>query len=65
MGLGVCRDVVQVSPFCCFGVRYFQMYVLLACGFGALHFLLGEGIMIFQFEAFVVSFKIKFSVVRI
>jgi hypothetical protein len=34
---------VQVSPFCCFGVRYFQMYVLLACGFGALHFLLGEG----------------------
>ena len=64
MGLGVCRDVVQVSPFCCFGVRYFQMYVLLACGFGALHFLLGEGIMIFQFEAFVFFF-IKFSVVRI
>ena len=40
------------------------MYVLLACGFGALHFLLGEGIKIFQFEAFV-FFLLKFSVVRI
>ena len=36
----------------------FQMYVLLACGFGALHFLLGEGIVIFQFEAFVFFYKV-------
>jgi hypothetical protein len=60
LGLGVFRDGVMVSPFCCFGVRYFQSLCCWLAVLGVLFFRLGEGFMIFQFGVFVFFNNVMF-----